>query len=366
MAVDQSLISGSYRANAPVVTGSGLAAGLSEFGESISTKAKELHEKELDVIDKEIEDLNKTNEQYDSYVNQIVEGSELEGEELGSLYDNLQEGKQKYLDADDKGKAMIRQELNKMYEDYDAFENLKEAHAGLTGEMSVAFTNSPDGIKITEAFSNPSKFMKMKDGRIGMEIDREFRTVSELSKIVEGGRKDTAFTGVFDAVDAAVNVAKEDYPEDGFDTFTVRKTYSKYIDRSKNLKSLMNDVHVGDISFKEDLLNATDGKTYSQLGITPEMLKQFDTNSDNELSKEERVNLVNSLEDNPKILKDMLADYFTDLTAQLNGFNIKPAVVVSNNNSEVDEEFYDEENTKVDVDNNEILSADKKRRQRKK
>ena len=331
MAVDQSLISGSYKANAPVVTGSGLAAGLSEFGKSISTKAEEFHKDEMDLVDKEIQDLNKTNEQYDSYVNQIVEGSELEGEELGSLYDSLQEGKQKYLDADDKGKAMIRQELNKMYEDYDAFENLKEVHAGLDGEMSVAFTNSPDGIKITEALSNPSKFMKMKDGRIGMEIDGKFRTVSELSKIVEGGRKDTAFTGVFDAVDSAVSIAKEDYPKDGFDTSTVRKTYSKYIDRSKNLKSLMNDVHVGDISFKEDLLNATDGKTYSQLGITPEMLKQFDANSDNELSKEERVNLVNSLEDNPKILKDMLADYFTDLTAQLNGFDLNFPRGISDN-----------------------------------
>lgn len=331
MAVDQSLISGSYRANAPVVTGSGLAAGLSEFGKSISTKAEEFHKDEMDLVDKEIQDLNKTNEQYDSYVNQIVEGSELEGEELGSLYDNLQEGKQRYLDADDKGKAMIRQELNKMYEDYDAFENLKEAHAGLTGEMSVAFTNSPDGLKITEAFSNPSKFMKMKDGRIGMEIGGKFKTVSEISKIVEGGRKDTAFTNVFDAVDSAVSISKEDYPKDGFDALTVRKTYSKYIDRSKNLKSLMNDVHVGDTSFKEDLLNATSGKTYSQLGITPEMLKQFDTNSDNELSEEERVNLVNSLEDNPKILKDMLADYFTDLTAQLNGFDLNFPRGISDN-----------------------------------
>ena len=366
MAVDQSLIQGAYAANKPIKTTSGLAEGFKDLGESISSEVEKVQKEKLDIVDKEIEDLNKTSEKYDSYVNQIVEGSELEGEERGSLYDSLQEGKQKYLDADDKGKAMIRQELNKMYEDYDAFENLKEVHAGLDGEMSVAFTNSPDGIKITEALSNPSKFMKMKDGRVGMEIDGEFRTVSELSKIVEGGRKDTAFTGVFDAVDAAVDVAKEDYPEDGFDTFTVRKTYSKYIDRSKNLKSLMNDVHFGDTSFKEDLLNATDGKTYSQLGITPEMLKQFDTNSDNELSKEERVNLVNSLEDNPKILKDMLADYFTDLTAQLNGFNIKPAVVVSDDTSEVDEEFYNEESTKVDVDNNEVLSADRKRRQRKK
>lgn len=324
MAVDSSLISGAYKANAPVVTTSGVAEGLSDLGGTITEEVESL-------VSKEKDKLNKTSDEYDSFVDRIVDGSELEGDELGALHDKLSAGKQKYLDADDKGKAVIRQELNKMYEDYDAFENLKEVHAGLDGEMSVAFTNSPDGKKITEALSNPSKFMKMKDGRIGMEVDGEFRTVSELSKIVESGRKDTAFTGVFDAVDAAVSVAKEDYPKDGFDTLTVRKTYSKYIDRSKNLKSLMNDVHVGDTSFKEDLLNATSGKTYSQLGITPEMLKQFDTNSDNELSEEERVNLVNSLEDNPKILKDMLADYFTDLTAQLNGFDLNFPRGISDN-----------------------------------
>ena len=366
MAIDQSLVSGSYRANAPMVTGSGIAMGLSEVGESVSSKAKELHEEELDLIDKEIESLNKTSDEYDAYVNLIVEGSELEGKELGALYDSLQAGKQKYLDADDKGKAIIRQELNKMYEDYDAFENLKEVHAGLDGEISTAFTNSVEGKAITNAFSNPSKSMKMRDGRIGMEINGEFKTVAEITKIVEGGRKDAAFTDVFDAVDAAVGVAKEDYPEDGFDTFTVRKTFSKYIDRSKNLKSLMHDVHVGDTSFKEDLLNATSGKTYSQLGITDEMLKKFDTNSDNELSAEERINLVNSLENNPKILKDMLADYFTDLTAQLNGFNIKPPVVISNDTNDVDETFFDEEDVDKTVEQNEKLSADKQRRKRKK
>lgn len=333
MAVDSSLISGAYQANAPVVTTGGVAEGLSDLGGTITEEVESFVSEEKDKLSEEKDKLNKTSSEYDSFVDRIVDGSELEGSELGALHDNLSNGKQKYLDADDKGKAVIRQELNKMYEDYDSFENLKEKFAGLDGDVSIAFTNSDQGKQLIEVLSNPSKFMKMKDGRVGMEFDGEFKTVNELNKMVEGGLKDNSFVDIFDVAEAKSAIQKEDYSEKPFDEFNTHRTFSKYIDRTKNLKSLMYDKHVGDTSFKEDLLDSMNGKTYSQLGITPDMLKEFDTNSDNELSPEEKINLVDSLEDNPKILKDMLADYFTDLVRQSSGYDIKPVSTTSDNSS---------------------------------
>ena len=323
MAVNESLIQGAYAASKPIKTTSGFAEGVKSVGESISSEVEKLKEQKLSLIEQEVESLNKTNEEYDELLDKVVNGSELEGTELGALHDSLESGRQRYLEADDKGKAIIRQELNKMYEDYEAFEDLKEAHVGLNGEMSTKYTNSKEGRAITEAFSNPSKFMKMKDGRIGMEIAGEFKTVAEINKIIEGGKKDTAFIDVFDAVDASVSVRKEDYPERGFDINSTKKTFSKYIDRSKNLNSLMNDTLAAGRSFASDFLEATDGKTYSQLGINDEMLKGADTNSDGKLSQEERLNLLDKLKQEPKILKEMLADYFTNIVAQENGYDAK-------------------------------------------
>jgi hypothetical protein len=368
MAIDTTLVQGAYNAN--------------------RYRGAKVHEAQMDIVndlnktleglvDKEKNKLTKSNEEYDSFVNDIVNSSELEGQELGALYDAQMTGRDKYLAASNKDKLIIRQEKVKEREDYTAFEELKEKFAGLDGDMSISFVNSEQGKKITEALSNPSKYIKIKDGRIRFEIDGELKTVNELREIVDGGLKDTNFANLYEVIDARLAITKSDYPELDYDGFNVRKQVMKYVNSTKNLNSLMNDELVEGVSFKESLYEALDDKTYENLGITPEMLDGFDTNNDDKLDDTEKVNLVNSLEANPKLLKEILGDFYTDLLRQTNGYDIKTDSLVGDNSNnktteEVDESFYEEEKIEEEkieeyyrgVSRAEALDEDRKRRSR--
>lgn len=319
MAVDQTLISGARYANAPDMSASYSAAawqkGFQDVGDSLTSYIKNEKDK-----------LNKTSDKYDNYVDNIVSGSELMGEELGFLHDHLTAGKQEYLDADDKGKAVIRQDLNKMYEDYSNFENLKDTMAGLNGDMSIAFTNSKQGEQIIDILSSPSKFMKTKNGRIGVEIDGEFKTVQELNRIVNSGVKDSNFEGVFNVLankvaEDKIDQVEQEYPVN-FDYIGTNRAIMSYVRKSKNLSSLVNDKLVAGKSFKESLLDQFDGQglTYKQLGITDDMMGG--ALSDGKIDGKELENIIDNLlnEDNRDVLESAIGDWYTNLTGQEAGY----------------------------------------------
>ena len=371
MAIDQSLIRGAYSANKPIVTSSGVAEGLSSLGESVTGLQQSM-------LDREKEKTQKYSDEYDAFTRQILDGSDLQGEELGKLHDNLKNQRDVYINAEPREQAIMRQDLNIMYEDYAKLEDIKDKFAGLDGrsEVSQYFTNSEVGKQVIDVLKNPSKYMETKDGRIGFQVGDEFLTVSKINDLVDSGIKDTDFSQY--AEDISVKLAgdlEEAYEYDELKD-GVRLNIQSYIYKAKNLNSLINDELVPGRVFKTDLIEALEDKTYSSLGITNEDLKNAKVNINDGLSEQEIENIINYVSSS-KEGKNLLTDYYTEVIRYNVQGEPKVTVNVSDDTSETDdtgafdETYYDAENSDGKSNNKtlareERLLAYKEKRNKKK
>ena len=319
MAVDTKLIEGAYRANAPVVVKPGLAEGLTSLGETVAKSNIEAAEKEKEeeenLLAKEEEKHNKTSEDYDAYMSVMMDGSDLESEELGKFHDYLSSRKQEYIDASPKEQAIMRKELDTMYEDYESFENLKETFAGLDGssEVSEYFTHSQQGSALIKLLSEPSKYMQPVNGRLKFKVGGKNMSISDIKKLVDSGIKDTAFrTNLQDLENGLANYKKQ-YPETTSQeaAIQVKRKISDYILSSKKIGSIMNDDLIPGVNFKKDLMKVLKNKTYGDLGITKDILDKTGFVDDDKLTDKEILNIVNYIS-STEGGKDLLIDYYTE------------------------------------------------------
>ena len=164
-----------------------------------------------------------------------------------------------------------------------------------------------------------------------------FKTATDLEDIIKHQSFDTQSQEVINAaVLNQMNLAEKVLPNETGE-FNYKPQYDimkAQVVKKGNLRSLVHDPHVGDVSFKENITLALEETTYHELGIVLE--KEFgvsredvemnDPNTDNDptrISKDDAEIIVSTLVDDEEMLIHYLSTYFTNFLEQ-NWYNNIP------------------------------------------
>ena len=313
MAVDRTLIRGAFQANAPqkllgVEAMSKAVGSITDAGVAYMSKQKA--DKDKEEKDKEAE-TNKHSEDYEKLSEKVLQASELQGKEFSALYDQLQQGKEDYLNADEKGKAESRQDLKKMYDDYLAYKETKSTFAdGKT--ISTAYTHTEEGKAIVEAMNSEANSLTIKDGRVGLQVGDEFKTVEELNRFIKNNSVDVGFRDVLSAVEEKQVKLRDKADEDSpfvFDDRGVKQAIMDDIHGEAKLNSLIHDELVPGRNFKKDLISYLDETDYQSLGIPTDI-------ENDGLTEDEKKLIITKLMENKDLLKENLGDYYSNILKQ--------------------------------------------------
>jgi len=304
MAVDTTLISGAYRANAP--TGVQGVAEISKIAGNIgqTLNAYMLNEKAKS---------DKANEEFLTNIN----NAKLDPTSSSKLIDATKADRELYINAKDPvEKQKILNRINSQAGDLSTIEGTITDIQEEKVKLSNSFTNTEEGLALSKLLSNPDS-IEIKDGIPGITINGEFMDKDGINDYIKKNSMDTSFGEVMKAVDLKQGQTRESKGDDYvFNRGNVRNDIRMDIDQNANVRSLFEDNIYGNRNFKNDLIESLGNKTYSDLGISQDMFNNADVNSDNKLDEGEIDNLITSLKGNEPLLKDMLADYYTDIIGQ--------------------------------------------------
>ena len=312
MAVDSNLISGAYQANQP--TGVAEANAVKEVTQSITGSLNQYIQVEKDKV-------TKLSSEYEQYAQGVLDNSDLKGEEFSALYDDLMANKSSYISADKKGRAMQIRDLNVLAEDYDSYKSLREDVATNIDAMSPRFSNSVEGKKLITALSGDGKNLKPKDGKLGVEVDGEFMSISELKKYIQENKVDQ---GSKDALES-FNIKVANNPN--YNTKTTKALVQQQLISKGNLKSLAYDEMIPGRNFNIDLIESLVKKTYGDLGINDSDFDGIEgVDSSNGIDYEEAETIAYSLINDEALLKETLTDYYTTYINKQHGDANPPKV----------------------------------------
>lgn len=331
MAVDTTLISGAYKANAPQgVIGS---KEITEIGESITTGIKTYMAsvKAKHTI---------RNAKYDAYSESVLDNSDLVGEQYEALYDELALGKEDFANADKKSRDLQIRDLKAMAGDYADYKALREDVAINKDDLSPAFTNSPEGEMYLDILKGDGKNLVKKNGRIGIEVEGEWKSISSIKQSLDGNKIDTASIDQLEAFRI-----KTQADDDDFDFNKTRTTLMNSMVSKGKYKSLINDEIIPGRIFRNDLIESLTDKSYSDLGITEEDLLEVEgVNISDGIDAEEAETIATHLEQDEIEMKEVLADYYTTYVGN-NGGGKKPVVKEQTDLSTDEEEILKMEDT---------------------
>ena len=144
--------------------------------------------------------------------------------------------------------------------------------------------------------------------------DKEkFVTVDEIKNHVKSRAKDNkAATALSTNIVSGAEKAKNLKPGDST-TFDRDEAYGRYIKvvESTDIHKLATKKMHGDTSFEQDLTEKLATMQYKDLGISDDVVKQFDPTNDGKVSKQDAAVIVDKIMQDEKMLKGYLADYFT-------------------------------------------------------
>jgi len=298
MAVDTTLIKGAYTANEPhgVIGNKEIA----EIGESITggiatymagVKAKHTIR----------------NAEYDAYAESVLDNSDLVGEQYEKLYNDLASGKEGFASADKKGRDLQVRDLKAMAGDYEDYKALREDIAINKDDLSPAFTNSEEGQMYLNILKGDGQKLVKKNGRIGIEVEGEWKSISSIKRSLDSNKIDKTSIEVLEAFRIRTQADDEDFDYDKNRTTMMNSMVSK-----GNYKSLINDEIIPGRIFRNDLIESLTNKSYSDLGITEEDLREVEgVNIDDGIDAEEAETIANHLEQDKTEMKEVLTDYYT-------------------------------------------------------
>ena len=184
MAVDTTLIRGAYRANAPMgAPGAKLAT---DIADAITAPAKAF-------IDKKVADKKLANAEWDKYAEDVLNNSDLAGNQYESLYNDIMAGKGDYANADKKTKDLMKRNLVAMAGDYDEYKTLREDVAINLDDYSPAFKSSPEGQAYLDILKGEGKKLIQKDGRLGIKVNGKFKSISSIKQELNKNKIDDMF-----------------------------------------------------------------------------------------------------------------------------------------------------------------------------
>tara|TARA_R110002012_G_scaffold317968_1_gene535325 strand:- start:5970 stop:7439 length:1470 start_codon:yes stop_codon:yes gene_type:complete len=305
MAVDTTLISGAYKANKPTA---GDLAGVN----TIANITKGLTDR-VDMYVKVQDAKHKMrNAEYDAYAQSVLDNSDLVGSQYEGLYDELMAGKSDFASADEKTRALMGRNLAAMSDDYNDYKELREEVAINVDDYSPAFTNSDQGEMYLGILKGDGKRLINKDGRIGIEVDGEWKSISSIKKDLDANKIDK---GAIDALEA-IRITQEDSTKPFNYEKTSRRIMNSLVSKS-SYNSLKNDEIIPGRIFRNDLAKSLMKKTYSDLGIKDEDFQDKEgnpiegVNSDGIIDADEAENIIRHLEADETEMKKVMADYYT-------------------------------------------------------
>lgn len=338
MAVDSTLISGAYKANKPQgvignkeianITGS-ITKGLNTYMAAVKTKH------------------TVRNAEYDAFSESVLDNSELVGGQYEALYDELSLGKEDFASADKKGRDLQVRDLKAMAGDYADYKALREDVAINKDDLSPAFTNSPEGEMYLDILKGDGKNLIKKDGRIGIEVEGEWKSISSIKQSLDGNKIDTASIDQLEAFRI-----KTQANDDDFDFDKTRTTLMNSMVSKGKYKSLINDEIIPGRVFRSDLVESLTNKSYSDLGITEEdLLKVEGVDISDGIDAEEAETIATHLEQDEIEMKEVLADYYTTYVGNNGGSKSK--------SSEYSEELPEESSEELSEEPAELLKAER-------
>ncbi len=312
MAVDTTLISGAYTANAPT-----RVPGVAEISKIAGDVSQTLNAYMLNEKAKS----DKANEEFLTNIG----NAKLDPTNSSKLIDATKADRELYINAKDPvEKQKILNRINSQASDLSSIEGTITDIQDEKVKLSNSFTNTEEGLALSKLLADPES-IEIKDGVPGITINGEFMDKDGINDYIKKNSMDTSFGEVMKAVDLKQGQAREVEGDDYvFNRENVRNDIRMDIDQNANVRSLFEDNIYGNRNFKNDLIESLGNKTYSDLGISQDMFNNADANSDSKLDEGEIDNLITSLKGNEPLLKDMLTDYYTDIIGQNYGANTKP------------------------------------------
>ena len=299
MAVDTTLISGAYKANAPlgvpgveaITKGAKATSGLlNQF--MVQEKAKS----------------NKLNGEYEAYAQEVLNQSDLKGAEYSTLYDDLMSGKDDYLGGDKKSRAVKVRELGVMSEDYEAYKGIREDMALNMDKMSKRYSNSEEGSVLIKAMSGEGKNLETRDGRLGLEVGGEWKNMNELNILIEEGKIDEGSREALRAFEMLV------IDSDTYKTGTTKNKIRNDLVGKGKLKSLAYDEMIPGRDFYTDLIEdlSSAETTYGDLGIQDSDFADYEgVDISDGIQPEEAKIIADALVEDEALLEETLTNYYT-------------------------------------------------------
>ena len=317
MAVDQTLIQGAYRANAPQkLVG---VEGISKITDSITGAVK-------DYIDAESAQKAVLNAEWDKYAEDVLNNSDLVGDQYEALYDDVMSGKSDYANADKKGRDLIKRNLASMADDYDEYKTLREDVAINLDDYSPAFKSSPEGQAYLEILKGDGKKLIQQDGRLGIEVNGEFKSISSIKQELDQNKIDDTSIEALESFRVVAKDSTKPFDREGTERDIMNNLVSK-----GSYKSLKNDEIIPGRTFIKDLQEKLESNTYKDLEITDEYFKDNEgnpiegVNSDNKITSVEAKNIIAHLEKDEDLMKKIMTEYYTNYIEQNSSNVIDPA-----------------------------------------
>ena len=299
MAVDTTLIQGAYRANQPQKL-----VGV----EAISDVTQSLAGGLQAYMDNQIAKHTVRNAEYDAFAQSVLDNSDLLGEQYEALYDEIQAGKTDFANADVKTRNLMRRNLGAMAGDYADYKALREDVAINLDDYSPMFTNSEQGQEYLKILKGDGKRLINKDGRIGIEVNGEWKSISNIRQDLNANKIDRAS---IDALEA-FRIKEQDSTKP-FNKSKTRASIMNSLVSKGSYNSLRNDEIAPGKIFINDLRDMLSRKTYGSLGITEKDLAGIKgVTPNNGLDAQEIQNIITHLDGNKMLMKEIMADYYTN------------------------------------------------------
>jgi hypothetical protein len=247
------------------------------------------------------------NVEYEAYAQSVLDNSDLVGEQYETLYDDLMLGKEEYANSDKKTRDLKLRDLTAMAGDYDDYKTLREEVAINLDDYSPAWQDGPEGQEYLKILKGDGKYLKNNNGRIGIEVDGEWRSISSIKQEIDANKIDKTAIDELEAFRI-----KEESSEEEFDRQKTRTSIMNSFVSKKSYNSLINDEIAPNKVFKVDLLESLMNNTYGDLGITDADFEGVEgVNSDGIIDADEAENIFAHLENDEPAMKNVLADYYT-------------------------------------------------------
>jgi hypothetical protein len=299
MAVDTTLIQGAYRANQPQKL-----VGV----EAISDVTQSLAGGLQAYMDNQIAKHTVRNAEYDAFAQSVLDNSDLLGEQYEALYDEIQAGKTDFANADVKTRNLMRRNLGAMAGDYADYKALREDVAINLDDYSPMFTNSEQGQEYLKILKGDGKRLINKDGRIGIEVNGEWKSISNIRQDLNANKIDRTS---IDALEA-FRIKEQDSTKP-FNKSKTRASIMNGLVSKGSYNSLRNDEIIPGRIFINDLRDMLSKKTYGSLGITEKDLAGIKgVTPNNGLDAQEIENIITHLDGNKMLMKEIMADYYTN------------------------------------------------------